>query len=235
MVIYPVLLLMAGVVAMDTTSGPQFLVSEPIVSCSVLGLLFGNPEAGLMLGIIFQLLWLGYLPLGGERFTDNNMAAFISTASLFSAADIFGFGSLEFNTALILVLLFGVLIGIIGLHLMNFERRLNGIRTEKLLSVFEHGENPFLIRWHFTGIYYAFIKGVLMAVIFVPMGIMLCGTVRILPPFILDSMTTALIFVWGAVAASAVLFYWIKGRTGSIITGLIGGILWMVFMMAQEG
>ncbi len=175
---------MAGVLAMDTTSGPQFLISEPIVSCSVLGLLFGNPEAGLMLGIIFQLLWLGYLPLGGERFTDNNMAAFISTASLFTAADIFGFGSSEFKAALILVLLYSVLIGIIGLHIMNFERRLNGIKTEKLLSVFEQGENPLLIRWHFTGIFHAFIKGVLMALVFVPIGIMLCRTVRILPPFV---------------------------------------------------
>ena len=235
MVIYPALLLMAGVVAMDTTSGPQFLVSEPIVSCSVLGLLFGNPEAGLMLGILFQLLWLGYLPLGGEHFTDNNMAAFISTASLFSAADIFGFESFEFKAALIPVMLYGVFIGIIGLHIKNFERRLNGIQSEKLLTGFERGENPLLMRRHFTGICNAFIKGILMALVFVPIGVLLCRTVRFLPPLLFDSMSMALILIWGTVAASAVLFYWIKGRTGSIIAGSLGGVLWIVFMMAQKG
>ncbi len=233
--IYPALLLMAGIVAMDTTSGPQFLVSEPLVSCSVLGLLFGNPEAGLMLGIIFQLLWLGYLPLGGECFTDNNMAAFISTASLFSAAEIFGFDGLEFKAALIPIMLYGVMVGIIGIRIRNFERRLNGIQSEKLLSGFERGENPLLMRRHFTGICYAFIKGILMALVFVPIGVLLCRTVRFLPPLLFDSMSMALVLIWGTVAASAVLFYWKKGRTGSIIAGSLGGVIWIVFMMAQKG
>ncbi len=55
---YLVLFLLAGIVAMDTTSGPQILLSEPLVSCSALGLLFGNPETGLMLGTFFQLVLL---------------------------------------------------------------------------------------------------------------------------------------------------------------------------------
>jgi len=229
--IYPALLLIAGIVATDTTSGPQFLVSEPIVSCSVLGLLFGNPEMGLMLGILFQLLWLGYLPLGGERYTDNNMAAFISSASLFSAANIFGFEVLEFKAALIPIMLYGVLIGIIGIHIRNFERRMNGIQSEKLLLGFERGENPQLLRRHFTGIGYAFMKGVLMTLVFVPIGILLCRTVRFFPQWFLESMSMALILIWGAITASAVLFYWFKGRRRFIIAGSLGGVLWIVAMM----
>lgn len=87
--LYPVLILWGGIVALDTTSGPQLMISEPIVSCSLLGVIFGAPETGLMLGILFQLLWLGYLPLGGTLFTDNSMAAYISTASVFAASQFF--------------------------------------------------------------------------------------------------------------------------------------------------
>ena len=76
MELFPVILILAGIVAMDTTAGPQLMISEPIVACTVLGLLLGRPELGIMLGILFQFLWLAYLPLGGSGFTDNNMAAF---------------------------------------------------------------------------------------------------------------------------------------------------------------
>ncbi|HDY87107.1 MAG TPA: hypothetical protein ENH82_03205 [bacterium] len=233
--IYLALLLMAGIVAMDTTSGPQVLVSEPIVSCSALGLLFGNPEMGLMLGIVFQLLWLGYLPLGGERSPDNNLAAFISSASLFSAARIFSFEGIEIRAALIPIMLYGVFIGLIGLHIRNFERRINGIQTETLLSGFERGEYPSIMWRHFAGISSAFLKGAIMALLFVPVGIMICWMIRYLPLFYLESMYRASFIIWGAVSASAILFFWANGKPKFIIAGSVSGFIWILFMMVQKG
>ena len=91
MEVYLLIALLAGIVSMDTTSGPQFLISEPIVSCPIIGFLLGAQETGLTMGIFFQLLWLGYLPLGTVHFIDSNMADFISTASLISAERFFIF------------------------------------------------------------------------------------------------------------------------------------------------
>ncbi len=51
-----VLILMGGIVALDTTSGPQMLISEPIVTCSTLGLLFGRFETGLIMGMFFEAI-----------------------------------------------------------------------------------------------------------------------------------------------------------------------------------
>ena len=212
MEIYPVLILMAGIVAMDTTPGPQILISEPVVSCTALGLLFGNPEMGLMLGIFFQFLWLGYLPLGAVQFTDNNMAAFIATASLFNAFRLYGFESIHQNAAIIPAMLYSVLIGVIGLHLRNFQRRLNGIRSDKLKARLKKGEN-LTVKWSlFAGVGTAFIKGSLMALLFIPVGVMLCGTVRYMPPTLLEGMSYASMIIWGAVSASAILFFYTKGR-----------------------
>ena len=232
--IYLALLLIAGFVAMDTTSGPQVLVSEPIVTCSALGLLFGNPEMGLMLGIIFQLLWIGYLPLGGERSPDNNMAAFISSASLFSAAEIFGFEGIAMRAAMIPIMLYSVFIGVIGLHIRNFERRINGLYTETLLSGFERGENPSIMWRHFAGISSAFLKGIIMALLFVPIGIMICWLIRYLPLSLIESMSKAPFIIWGTVSASAILFYWAKGKPGFIIAGSAGGFIWILFMLVQK-
>ncbi len=225
MEIYLVLLLLAGIVAMDTTSGPQILLSEPIFSCSVVGLLFGNPETGLTLGIFFQFLWLGYLPLGGFAFTDNNMAACISTASLLSAANFFGIEGIVLKAAIIPAMLYATFISVIGLHIRNIERRINGKRSDILLSNLERGKKVSVKRELFAGISISFLKGVLMAVIFVPLGTIICGTVNYLPSSLIVSMSLASLIIWGTVSASAVLFYSTKGKLFFLILGSIGGIL----------
>ena len=229
--IYPVLILMAGIVSMDTTSGPQILVSEPIVSCSVLGLLFGSPETGLLLGIIFQLLWLGYLPLGGTLFTDNNMAAYIAAASFFTASEFFSLDGVIMKAAIIPALFLGVFISIIGLHINNVEQRMNGKRSDILFSHFKRGEKPSITLWHSAGIFTAFLKGVLMAVIFVPTGTIICGMVYYLPFTILESMSLASLMILGTATASAIIFFGTKSKTHFLILGSIGGFTWVLFKM----
>ena len=123
---YLVLIVLAGIVAMDTTSGPQVLISEPVVSCSALGLLFGRPEAGLLVGIFFQLLWLGDMPLGAARLTDSKMAAFIAASSLLTAAGIFNFTEETVIAAVFPALFFGLIAGVIGLRLTTLLRNING-------------------------------------------------------------------------------------------------------------
>jgi len=229
--IYPVLILMAGIVSMDTTSGPQILVSEPIVSCSVLGLLFGSPETGLLLGIMFQLLWLGYLPLGGTLFTDNNMAAYIATASLFTASEFFSLEGATLKAALIPAMFLSVFISIIGLHIQNLEQRMNGERSDILFSHFKRGEKPSITLWHSAGICTAFLKGIFMAVIFIPIGTIICGTVHYVPITVLESMSLAPLMIFGTATASAIIFFWTKSKTNFLILGLIGGFTWVLFKM----
>lgn len=229
MEIYPVLLLMAGIVAMDTTSGPQVLVSEPVVSCTLLGFLYGAPETGLAMGILFQLLWIGYLPLGAVRFTANNIAAFIATASLLTASELFGFETVHQKAALIPAMLFGVIVGVIGSHLRDYERRLNGVRSDRLIALIEQGGQPSILWSIFAGAGTAFIKGVVMTLLFVPIGALLCGTVRYMHPVLVESMSTGSVIIWGAVSASAIMFYRTKGRYRFLISGVIGGFIWILF------
>ncbi|MFC1538221.1 PTS sugar transporter subunit IIC [Candidatus Latescibacterota bacterium] len=230
---YPLLILWGGIVAVDTTSGPQILISEPIVSCSLLGILFGAPETGLMIGILFQLLWLGYLPLGGTVFTDSNLAAYISTAAIFIASDFFDLSGTSMKAALIPAMLFSVIIGIIGLHIHSYEQQLNGERNDRIISCIENGEISSILFLHSMGIATAFLKGVLMTVIFIPAGAILCGIVSYLPFSLLKVMSQTSMVIIGTVTASAIAFYHTKGRTKSLIIGSIGGIIWILFILQK--
>ena len=128
-------------------------------------------------------------------------------------------------------MLFGIFIGIVGLHIRNIERRLNDKRSDILLSSLERREKA-SVKWDlFAGISTSFFKGVLMAVIFVPIGTMICGIVVYLPSSFIDSMSLASLIIWGTVSASAVLFYSTKGKSVSLILGTIGGFLWILFRM----
>ena len=226
---YAVILVAAGLIAMDTTGGPQMLISEPVVSCSMIGLLFGKPELGLGTGVLFQLLWLGYMPLGATRLIDGNMAAFISTAGLFSASRIFGLDDGLIKAAIIPAMLFGVVTGIIGLHATQAVRRINGRRNESFRLQLGAGDTVSVAKTHVTGICSSFIRGVLMAVVLVPVGALLFGSLRFLPQQAADIMSHASLFVWGVVSASAIVFFKLKEKRRYIVLGSIGGLLWTLF------
>ena len=222
------LLLLGGIVSMDTTSGPQVMVSEPLVSCSLLGILLGMPVIGLLMGIVFQLLWFDYMPLGAVRLTDNNMASFISTASLLTAAKVYGFDNTIMRAALLPSMLFGIAVGFSGLYLTDFIRKRNGMRSEEIVSSLERGERPSLGMNHFFGIGASFLKGVLMALAFVPVGAYVCGLVRHLPLKAVHGMGVGSYIIWGTVAASALHFYWQYSKRRYFLIGSIGGFLWLL-------
>lgn len=182
MEVYLLIAVLAGIAAMDTTSGPQFLFSEPIVTCPIIGYLLGAPDTGLVMGMFFQLLWLGYLPLGTVHFLDSNMAAFITTASLITADKIFNLHGVYSSAAFIFATLFGVGVGFIGMKATTYERKLNCNRFEKSLSGEPFGTNKFL-RLHLKGIASSFLKGIILFIFLVPIGTLLIGCVRFLPEF----------------------------------------------------
>ena len=231
---YLVLILLAGIVAMDTTSGPQLLISEPIISCLVIGMLFGKPQAGLMLGMFFQLLWLGYMPLGAVSFIDGNMAAFISTTSLFTAEKVFEFTETLSKAAVIPAMFYGVFVGFSGLYLTGIIRRRNSRRSEILLLQLETGEIPSIARWHFVGVGLSFLRGVAMAIVLVPIGTLLFGLLLYFPVILVKGMYLASSIIWGSVAASSIMLYIIKGKKTALIMGFLGGFLWILIHFVQK-
>jgi mannose PTS system EIIC component len=225
---WAVLVFIGGIVSMDTTSGPQVMVSEPLVSCTLLGILFGMPATGLLLGILFQLLWLDYMPLGAVRFTDHNMAAFIATASLLMVGKVYGVREEALRAGIIPAVLFGVLVGYLGLQATGYIWRRNDRVGDDLVREGLAGRAPRVVRAHLSGIGIAFLKGALMTVLFVPAGAAFCSLACHLPSGLRGALANGALMIFGTVAASAIHFHWLNaGKRRPLVIGSIGGFLWL--------
>jgi mannose/fructose/N-acetylgalactosamine-specific phosphotransferase system component IIC len=62
-------------ISFDQTHFMQSMIHQPIFSGQIMGLLVGNYILGLEFGIVAQLLTLGYIPVGGAKIPDFQMAS----------------------------------------------------------------------------------------------------------------------------------------------------------------
>lgn len=67
--------ILGGLLHLDRTAACQFLVSRPIVTSFITGAILGNPELGLKIGVVLELLWLGIQPLGTALPPDDTVVA----------------------------------------------------------------------------------------------------------------------------------------------------------------
>jgi PTS system mannose-specific IIC component len=225
---YLLLAVLAGGVSMDTTEGPQLMVSEPIVSCTAAGLLFGNAAAGLALGLLFQMIWIGYLPLGAARFYDSNMGSLIGASSLLAAWRGGEFSGTMLAAGFIPALLYGLWVSYIGIYIIHEGRKVNGNRTERFLSLLEWKQEHRVGRFHLAGVARAFLRGALMAAILVPPGIVLCRGAALLGPKWIAAANHAAHFAAGIAAATVIAFYLTRNRYVWLSAGAAGGVLWVL-------
>ncbi|MBN1503702.1 MAG: PTS sugar transporter subunit IIC [Candidatus Eisenbacteria bacterium] len=67
--------LAGGVCALDTTAAWQVMLSQPLVSASIAGLLTGAPATGAAVGVLLQMLWSGSIPVGARPMPDAPVAS----------------------------------------------------------------------------------------------------------------------------------------------------------------
>jgi mannose/fructose/N-acetylgalactosamine-specific phosphotransferase system component IIC len=62
--------ILAGVLAIDDRAGWQGLLAHPVVSSTIVGLVFANFEVAVSVGVVLELVWLSVLPMRGARRPD---------------------------------------------------------------------------------------------------------------------------------------------------------------------
>lgn len=113
--------LVIGLLALDTTIAFQILLSQPIFACPIIGWLLGNPQMGLEVGLIMQLLWLHIVPVGAAIFPEGNIASMIicAFAVLF---DELPYPNLVFSSAVMI----GIFVSYAGSWITVLDRKING-------------------------------------------------------------------------------------------------------------
>lgn len=119
--------LLAGALALDERAGWQGLAAHPVVSSTIVGLIFGQFVPAVSVGVVLELVWLSVLPMRGARRPDAVAGAVVGAGTCCFIIRHTGDPRLLFVSALstALGLIAGELAGSIGRQVhRDRERRL---------------------------------------------------------------------------------------------------------------
>lgn len=153
---------------LDTLVFGQFMFSRPIVCGPIIGYLTGSVANGLLLGAIFELLYISIIPVGVKIPPDS------------TAATIFSIVCSQLTKCLALGVFLGVLVGWIYKYIDIFLRTVNSMTLSWVdnakLELVEKRVNLLII----YGLVSAYLKALLFYLIFFPLvgsiAVLMCKT-----------------------------------------------------------
>lgn len=107
---------------LDQRHAFQLALSQPLVTCSIIGMVSGNYADAMYFGLLIQLIWLGNLPVGASTTPEGNIASVVGCLLYIEFSEIY----IPFGEILILlVYIYTVLLAFIGGQTYNYTRKLN--------------------------------------------------------------------------------------------------------------
>ena len=193
--------MLGAVLGLDVVSFPQAMVSRPIVAATLAGAFIGHPEAGLLIGVVLELIALDTLPFGASRYPEWGSAAVVGGA-LFAAQPPGMPGALPAS------LLAALLTASVSGWSMVVLRRFIARRLERTRNSIEAGSRDALLSLHLSGMTTDLLRGALVTTV----GMM-----------VFSPIVRAIVAVWGSDSAPS--------RAVVVVVAAIvaGGALWKVF------
>jgi mannose/fructose/N-acetylgalactosamine-specific phosphotransferase system component IIC len=146
--------LFGGLLILDTTAVLQILISQPLVSGTLLGWMLGDVSLGLRLGILLQLLWLNQLPVGGAKVPEGNLAAVVAVILVFMTKQ---WLNLYPNILIVGVVLYALGVSFLGTKLITLIRNRNILFLEKAIAGLETGKVAILGKMTFIALLVHFV------------------------------------------------------------------------------
>ncbi|HYU52864.1 MAG TPA: PTS sugar transporter subunit IIC, partial [Gemmatimonadaceae bacterium] len=144
--------LLGALLGLDVVSFPQAMVSRPIVAATLAGSFVGNPPAGLLIGVVLEMIALDTLPFGASRYPEWGSAAVVGGA-LFAAQPAGMPGALPASTLAALLTA-----SISGWSMVVLRRTIAG-RLERSRDRIEDGSRDALLSLHLSGMSLDLLRG----------------------------------------------------------------------------
>ena len=222
-----IILVWGGIVALDTTAVFQVLISQPLVSCTIVGLLLGNPTVGIIIGIVMELPWLLEITAGGARFSESNLGSVTAASIAIIAIQVTHRQEISF----LLALLTGVLISYLGGKLVIWQRKKNDLIMNHIDS-FEVPNSRQVWQHHYFSILLTFISGgVFVAVLSVAVGKWLLPVIIENVPQHIDPVFKPVKSVFLGVGVGAMLVHFYQKKNFIMI--LFGVLLGLIIVILQ--
>jgi mannose/fructose/N-acetylgalactosamine-specific phosphotransferase system component IIC len=200
------LALLGALLGLDVVSFPQAMISRPIVAATMAGAFIGEPERGLLIGVVLELIALDTLPFGASRYPEWGSAGVVGGA-LYAAQPPGMYGALP--AAMLAALLTASISG----WSMVVLRRSIGDKLTKCRDRIEDGSRQALMSLHLTGMSLDLLRG---------------ATVTLVAMLIFSPLVHAIVVIWGTAPAMS--------RAVVVVAAAIvaGGALWKVFHSVQH-
>ena len=193
--------LLGALLGLDVVSFPQAMISRPIVAATLAGAFIGYPEAGLLIGVVLELIALDTLPFGASRYPEWGSAGVVGGA-LFAAQPPGMPGALPAS------LLAALLTASVSGWSMVTLRRIIAARLERTRDSIEAGSRDALFSLHLSGM---------------TMDMLRAALVTTVGMIIFSPLVRAIVAIWGSESAPS------RAVVVVIAAIVAGGALWKVF------
>ena len=193
--------LLGALLGLDVVSFPQAMISRPIVAATLAGAFIGHPAAGLLIGVVLELIALDTLPFGASRYPEWGSAGVVGGA-LFAAQPPGMPGALPAS------LLAALLTASVSGWSMVVLRRVIAGRLERTRDSIEGGSRDALLSLHLSGMTLDLLRAALVTMI---------GMI------IFSPLVRAIVAIWGSESAPS------RAVVVVIAAIVAGGALWKVF------
>ncbi len=171
---------------LDRMAFGQVMFSRPLVCAPAAGWLLGIPEAGLFVGALTELVWLGRLPVGAAIPPDDTQVAIGAVTLTALLAD----GGETLGALPLFCLLLAIPLGKVGQWFDHWARRCNDRLPDRVAAALAAGRDGRIERLHLRGLMHFALAGLmtylvivlggcLAAVILRPIGMPLVESVRL--------------------------------------------------------
>ncbi|MFH0777073.1 MAG: PTS sugar transporter subunit IIC [Candidatus Eisenbacteria bacterium] len=214
--------LACGVCALDTTAAWQVMLSQPLVSGSIAGSLVGLPHAGVLVGLVLQMLWSSAIPMGARPMPDSPVASF---GGVWLAAQLVrGEPAVAFTSACLLGVLAALVIGLLGRETVMLEREGNRRLFRAMLSRFEKGENVDPAGLSAAGLTLAFVRGALLC-LGASLALSLVAGALLKSTFLSERDYSRVLMVIEAMGAGVLFSVFVRRAKGRALSLVVGAVL----------
>jgi mannose/fructose/N-acetylgalactosamine-specific phosphotransferase system component IIC len=165
-------LLLGGVAALDATAVAQTMLAQPLVTATLLGLVWGQPLLAAKVGIVLQLFSAGTMPVGARTPEDYGTGGVIGagTAMLLAATTSF---SVAHEASAFAGCIVGLVAATAGVPLVKWQRRRNEGLSRWCESAVRAGDLAAPAKANGAGVVMAFGIGVLFCAVFLALSTVL--------------------------------------------------------------
>jgi mannose/fructose/N-acetylgalactosamine-specific phosphotransferase system component IIC len=185
------LLVWGTLVGLDLVSVPQAMISRPLVAGTVAGWLVGDVEAGVRIGVVFELFALDVLPVGAVRYPDFGPATIAAVA--------LGAGA-PWELSLGLSVALGLVLAVLGGWSLQIVRRWNARAIQRRAAALAAGESSAIRRLQYGALLRDAVRGFMLTLL----GTVVAFTVKDRVPLDRQTAVALTLVAIGSALAAAV-------------------------------